>query len=460
MTLAHEYAQQHQERFLNELQDLLRIPSVSAMRQEHTADVKRAAEWIVRYLQQIEMHTVELIEIENHHPLIYADWMGAGEDAPTILIYGHYDVQPAMMEDGWDTPPFEPVLKDGKLYARGTSDDKGQLMAQVYAVESLIQTGSCPVNIKMLFEGEEEVSSGALHEYVPTHQEKLAADVCVISDTAIYTEDQPSIVYALRGIIYFQIDLHGPTADLHSGGFGGAVHNPLQVLSEMLASLHNADGSVNIPGFYDDVLPLSEAERTKLQATNVSEETFRAMTGVPQSWGEPDYTLSERVGARPTLEIHGILGGFVGEGPKTVLPAHAMAKVSCRLVANQNPNHILKLVEDHIRSITPPTVTITLQPLGSVGFPSVMGLDHPSMQAAHQAYTKGWGKEPYYVRSGGSIPIVEDFQQNLNVPVIMLGFGLSTDGIHGPNEHWCVSMFYKGIDTAIHFLQEMATIAQ
>jgi acetylornithine deacetylase/succinyl-diaminopimelate desuccinylase-like protein len=330
------------------------------------------------------------------------------------------------------------------------------MFAQLKAVEALLQTDSCPVNVKFVAEGEEEISSGGLTKFVPASKEKLAADVCVISDTSILTKDQPSIVYSLRGITYMELEVTGPASDLHSGSYGGAVHNPVQAITEILGGLHNPDGSVNIPGFYDDVLALSDDERQKLKDVEMSADQLLTVTGAPQPYGEPDYTITERIGARPTLEIHGIGGGFYGEGAKTVLPSRVIAKISCRLVANQAPDKIFNLVRDHILSLAPPTVKAEVRKVASDGYPALVDINDPALKSAARAYELGWGTAPKYVRGGGSIPIVSDFQRELGIPVILLGFGLNTDGIHGPNEHFHVDMFYKGIDTAIHFLEQVA----
>lgn len=456
MTSPQEYASANRERFLNDLLDWLRIPSVSADRTNHRGDVRRAADWLADDLRKAGLENVELITLDDHHPIVYADWLHAGASAPTVLIYGHYDVQPPDPLNKWETPPFEPTIRDGKIYARGAADDKGQAFAQVKAVESLLATGGAPVNIKLLIEGEEEVSSAGLSKYVASHADKLAADVCVISDSGILAIDQPSIDYSLRGIVYYEVELTGAKSDLHSGAYGGAVHNPQQAMVELLAQLHLPDGRVNIPGFYDDVLPLSQAERDKLKATNPSEDAFRETTGVTQSWGEPEYTISERTGARPTLEIHGIGGGFSGEGAKTVLPGKALAKLSCRLVANQDPHKIYALVEAHLRTLIPPTVTFEMRPVGGVGYPVLVDIDDPALKAAEAAYAQVWGKDPVYVRGGGSIPVVAEFQQHLKLPVILLGFGLETDNLHAPNEHFYIELFYKGTQLAITFLQEVA----
>lgn len=455
MVSPNEYAKQHGEEYRAQLRDLIRIPSISTL-PEKAGDVQRAADWLAKEMRRIGLNA-EVVQTAGH-PIVYGEWMGAGENAKTVLVYGHYDVQPAEREDGWDTDPFEPVEKDGILYARGSSDDKGQMFAHVKAVESYLATeGKLPVNIKLLVEGEEEISSKHLGEFVKNNVERLKADVCVISDTGFMAKDQPAIVYSLRGLTYMELHVYGPSKDLHSGAFGGTVHNPGQALCEIIAQLHNPDGSVNVPGFYDDVLALSDEERAETAKTNWSDEKHLEVTGVPQIWGEAAYNLRERVGARPTLEVNGILCGFTGEGAKTVLPAKAMAKISCRLVANQDPHKIYELVRERIKALTPPTVTSELRLL-HVGEPAITTLDSPAMQAAIAAYEQGWGKRPIFLREGGSIPIVADFMRELNLPVILMGFGLDTDGAHGPNEHFHIDMFHKGIDTAIHFLREVATV--
>lgn len=455
MTSAHDYARDHAARFLGQLKDLIRIPSISTY-PENAADVRRAADWLADDMRRIGLDA-EVVPTAGH-PIVYGEWLGAGPGKPTVLIYGHYDVQPAELDAGWKTDPFEPVEKDGKLYARGSSDDKGQMFAQLKAVESLLQSdGQAPVNIKFLVEGEEEVSSLHLGEFVAANQQRLKADVCVISDTGILSKDQPSIVYSLRGLTYMELHVQGPAQDLHSGGFGGGVHNPAQAICEIIAALHHPDGSIAVPGFYDDVLALSAQEREEMKKTDWADGEWLEITGVPQAWGEPEYSLRERIGARPTLEINGLLSGFTGEGAKTVLPARAMAKMSCRLVANQSAQRIYELVRAYVAQITPPTVRSEVRLLHT-GEPAFVDLSTSAVQAAMAAYEKGWGKPPVFVREGGSIPIVADFQRELDLPVILMGFGLDTDGAHGPNEHFDIEMFHKGIDTAIYFLQEAAKL--
>jgi len=453
LSTPHAYARQHSERSLNQLFDFIRIPSVSTL-PERAADVRRAAEWLAANLSQAGFERVEVVPTSGH-PIVYAEWMGAGPSAPTVLVYGHYDVQPADMADCWDSNPFEPILRDGFIYARGASDDKGQVFAQVKAAEALLATGGAPVNLKFIVEGEEEVSSLHLGDFVRQNAERLKADVCVISDTGMPSIDQPAICYSLRGLAYMELHVWGPAHDLHSGSYGGSVHNPAQALAEIIAALHKPDGSVSVPGFYDDVLPLSPEERAAINQRGMTEEAWRRETGADQPWGEAGYTIEERIGARPTLEINGMVSGFYGDGAKTVLPARALAKISCRLVANQNPQRIYELVRDYIAQLTPPTVRSELRLLHT-GAPAYTDINTPAMRAAVVAYQKQWGASPIFIRGGGSIPIVADFQTQLGLPVVLLGFGLTGDGAHGPNERFSVEMFHRGIATAIQFFQEIS----
>ncbi|MBI5671305.1 MAG: dipeptidase [Chloroflexi bacterium] len=453
MLNAHEYASANADRFLSQLQDLLRIPSISTDPQR-VADVQRAAQWVADDLRRIGMQRVDIMPTAGH-PVVYAEWLGAEANAPTVLVYGHYDVQPAELEAGWTSDPFEPVIRDGRIYARGASDDKGQVFAHVKAAESLLATGSSPVNLKFLIEGEEEIGSPNLSRFIDEHLDLLRADVCVISDSGMARMDQPSIVYALRGLVGMELEVWGPAQDLHSGQYGGTVHNPAQALAEIIAALHNPDGSVAVPGFYDDVLPLADDERAELERTAFVEADWRKATGAPQPWGEAQFKLHERIGARPTLEINGMAGGFYGAGFKTVLPARAIAKISCRLVANQNPRHIYELVRDYVAMITPPTVRSELRLL-QAGEPAFVDRNTPAMQAAITAYEQGWGKPPVFSREGGSIPVVADFNHKLRLPVILMGFGLNDDGAHGPNEHFSIEMFRRGIQTAIYFYEAIA----
>lgn len=457
MTTAHDYAKNNAEKFQQELIELLKIPSVSTD-SEFADKIREAADWLIENFNRIGLSS-ELIEIEGHHPLVYAEWMGAGADAKTVLIYGHYDVQPAVMEDGWDTNPFEPIEKEGLLYARGATDDKGQFLTHVKAVEALLQSDDeLAVNVKFIIEGEEEFGGEAISQYVKESGDKLAADVCVISDSSMQTIEQPVIINALRGGIGLEVTVIGPKQDLHSGMFGGTVHNPAQALAEIITQLHKDDGSVAVPGFYDDVVELTDEEREEIAQVTWDNVDWGEATGAPVPWGEEDYSLLERIGARPTLEITGMASGYYGEGSKSIVPHKAIAKISCRLVANQNPEDIEKKVIKFINKLTPPTVQVETTVLRTGAFPALIKTDTPAIQTAISAYEKGWGATPIFKREGGSIPIVSDFQNVLGLPVVMMGFGLNSDNLHGPNEHFSLEMFHKGIATSIHFLSELGNL--
>ncbi len=447
-----DHARAQGEQYRQQLHDLLRIPSISTD-PDYAGEVLRAAEWIAADLRRIGAANVEIMPTGGH-PVVYGEYRAAGANALTVLVYGHYDVQPASMEDGWDSEPFEPVERDGKIYARGSSDDKGQMFIHLKAFESLLANGGCPVNLKFVLEGEEEIGSANLQRFIQQHADKLTADVCVISDTGMRDIKQPAIIYALRGLTYMQLDVQGPARDLHSGGYGGMVHNPALALAQIIAKLHNADNSIAVPSFYDDVLALSDLEREQLAIQDIPLEKLRAETGVSADWGESAFTRRERISARPTMEINGLLSGWTGAGAKTVLPAKAMAKISCRLVANQDPQKIYELVRDYIASITPPSITAELTLING-GDPAIVDLSGAPMQAAVRAYERGWGVAPIFAREGGSIPVVADFKRILGIDSILMGFGLNTDGAHGPNEHFVIEMFHKGIDTAISFYEEL-----
>ncbi|MFO7168277.1 MAG: dipeptidase, partial [Chloroflexota bacterium] len=388
---------------------------------------------------------------------VYAEGLGAGPDRPTVLVYGHYDVVPAELEDGWNTPPFEPVEKDGKIYARGATDDKGQLFIHVKALESYLESGGAPVNVKFLLEGEEEVSSPNLTPFIKEHLDLLRADVCVISDSSMRAIEEPAITHSLRGMTYVEVEVRGPTDDLHSGFWGGAAHNPALALVEILARLYNSDNTIAVPGFYDDVVPLTTAEREMIAKNPLSEEQFREATGVPATWGDANYSIRERVSARPTLDINGMWSGYTGPGPKTIIPARAGAKLSSRLVGNQDPHKIYQLLKQYIESVTPPTVHVEVR-LVTTGKPALIPFDLPEMQAAARAYERGWGHTPVFTRGGGSIPVVADIADLMRVPVVMMGYGLDSDGLHAPNEHYHIAMFERGIETAIVYLEELARL--
>lgn len=453
---ARQYARTHKNRFQHELFELLRIPSVGGD-PAFTEEVRKTADWLAGHLQALGLESARVMPTGGH-PVVFAEWSGAGPEKPTLLVYGHYDVVPAEMEDGWDSDPFEPVVKDGKIYARGATDDKGQLFIHIKALESYLETsGAAPVNIKILLEGEEEISSPNLPAFIRANLDLLKADACVISDSSMRIVEEPAITHSLRGMCYFEITVEGPREDLHSGFWGGATHNPALALVEIIGKLYNPDNSIAVPGFYDDVVPLTADERAMLARVVLTEEQFKAATGVPASWGVTNYSLRERVSARPTLDVNGIWSGWTGAGPKTIVPAQASAKLSSRLVGNQDPDKIFELIKDYIEKITPPTVKVKVN-LVSTGLPALIPFDLPEMQAASRAYERGWGHTPVFTRGGGSIPIVADIYNLLKIPVVMMGYGLDTDGLHSPNEHYSLAMFDRGIETAIIYMEELANL--
>ena len=453
---ARHYSRSQAERFQHELCDFLRIPSVST-NPAHAADMQRAAEWLVTQMHDLGLQNAQVMPTAGY-PVAYGEWLGDGQDKPTVLVYGHYDVVPAEMADGWHTPPFEPTVKNGKIYARGATDDKGQLFIHIKALESYLKTtGSAPVNVKFFIEGEEEVASPNLVPFIKAHLDLLKSDVCIISDTSMRTIEEPSILHSLRGMTYIEVEVEGPKEDLHSGLWGGAAHNPALALVEMLGKLYNADNTIAVPGFYDDVVSLTDAERAMIAKTDLSEEQYRAVTGVPALWGDKRFTIRERLSARPTLDINGLWSGWSGPGPKTIIPQKAGAKLSSRLVANQDPHKIFDLLKSYLESIAPPTVKLEVRLL-TTGQAALIPFDIPEMQAAARAYERGWGHAPVFTRGGGSIPVVADIAGLLNIPVVMMGYGLDSDGLHSPNEHYSVEMFQRGIETAIVYLEEMARL--
>ncbi|HRQ41348.1 MAG TPA: dipeptidase [Chloroflexota bacterium] len=450
------YSRTHAERFRQELHDLLRIPSISTD-PAHAADMRRAAEWLVAHMQALGLDKAQVMETAGY-PVAYGEWLGAGPDKPTVLVYGHYDVVPADMADGWNTSPFEPVENDGKIYARGATDDKGQLFIHVKALESYLQTaGHAPVNMKFLIEGEEEVSSPNLVPFIKEHLDLLMADVCVISDTSMRSIEEPAILHSLRGMTYLEVEVFGPTDDLHSGLWGGAVHNPALALVEILGKLYNADNTIAVPGFYDDVVPLTAVERDMIAKTNLSEEQYKQSTGVTAVWGDANYTIRERISARPTLDINGLWSGWSGPGPKTIVPAKAGVKLSSRLVGDQDPHKIFDQIKSYIESIAPPTVRVDVR-LITTGKAALFSFDIPEMQAAARAYEKGWGATPLFTRGGGSIPVVAEIADLMDIPVVLMGYGLDDDGLHSPNERFSIEMFHRGIETAIVYMEELAAL--
>jgi acetylornithine deacetylase/succinyl-diaminopimelate desuccinylase-like protein len=436
--------------------EFLRIPSVSGL-PEHAPDCRRAAEWLAERLAAAGLEHVEVAETGGH-PVVYADWLHA-PGAPTVLVYGHYDVQPPDPLEEWERAPFEPLVKGRRILARGAADDKGQVHLHLAAAEAILRTrGRFPVNVRYVFEGEEEVSSVNLDAWLEANRERLAADVACISDTSFFEGNLPAITIALRGLMYAQIDVHGPTIDLHSGVHGGAVANPANALAEILAALRGPDGRVRIPGFYDDVVPLTEADRAALAELPFDEEAYRASLGVPALVGEAGYTTLERRGARPTLDVNGIWGGFTGEGPKTIIPASAHAKVSCRLVANQDPDRIYERFAAFVAEIAPPGVRVEVRYLGG-GRPTLTPIDHPATQAAARALEATFGRRPLYIREGGSVPVAASFATLLDLPVVLLGFAPPDGNFHAPNEWMDLDNYEGGIRTVVRFFDELAGTA-
>jgi acetylornithine deacetylase/succinyl-diaminopimelate desuccinylase-like protein len=454
-----DYAKQHADRFVTDLVDLLKIPSIST-RPEHHPDVERAALWLRDHMHRIGLEPT-IFRAEGRLPLVYGEWFGAGPDAPTVLIYCHYDVQPAVLEDGWLSEPFAPTFRDGRIYARGAVDSKCHVIIQLAAVEALLAADAPAVNIKLLFEGEEESGSGHIFRFVREHAELLKCDVCVVSDGSMPDENQPILDYGLRGLSP-SLELHvtGPKRDLHSGHFGGSTHNPIHALVHMLSQLHDEAGRVAVPGFYDDVTPLSAEERAVLAPIGPwIEAEWREVAGAPQPWGDPDYQLHERVMVRPTLEFNGIYGGYTGIGVKTVLPSTASAKITCRLVAHQDPTRVYELLKAHIARITPPTVTSELRVLEAGAPAVVIDRNTPAMRAVHAAYREGWGVEPIFSRMGGSVPVVAVFQETLNPQFVLMPFGYKGGGAHSTNEYAVIDMLHKGIATMLHFFRGLPTTA-
>ncbi len=448
-----DFIHTNRDRYVDELKHYLAIPSISALPQ-HAGDVQRCAEWTADQMRRIGLEHVSLVETAGH-PVAYGDWLHA-PGAPTMLLYGHYDVQPVDPLNLWESPPFEATIRDGEIYARGAADDKGQVFMHFKAIEAhMKQQGRLPVNVKVIIEGEEEVGSVNLDRFVEARREQLAADVVVISDSAMFARGVPSICYSLRGLVYCQIDLRGTSSDLHSGIFGGAVANPNMVLAQMLAQLKDRAGRVKIPGFYDAVRPLEDAERHAWKELPFNERRYRKQIGAPKLFGESGYSTLERVWARPTLEVNGLLGGFTGEGAKTVIPAVAMAKVSMRLVPDQDPDVIAKLFEDHVRKIAPKTVEVTVTRMHG-GHPWITSYDNPYIQAASRAIEQGFGKPPVFCREGGSIPVVFTFQKVLGLPSVLFGVGLPDENAHAPNERLDLGNFHNGIIASAILYDELA----
>jgi acetylornithine deacetylase/succinyl-diaminopimelate desuccinylase-like protein len=447
--LAH--SRSHQQHYLDTLFDFLRIPSISTL-PESAPDMQRAARWLADAMTRVGLEDVAVMDTAGY-PVVYGQWLGAGPQAPTLLFYGHYDVQPVDPVGEWLSPPFEPTVRNNQLFCRGASDDKGQVFLFLAAVDSYLRTeGRLPVNLKLIVEGEEEISSPSLAAWVEQHRAMLDCDAVLICDSGILAEDMPLLNHGTRGMAYMEVELQGPATDLHSGGFGGVVDNPFNVLVRILAQLQDGETRrVLIPGFYDKVAPPDDLEQRLLAQVPVSDQVVQALTGAPVVAGEAGYTAAERLTVRPTLDIHGMPGGFTGEGKKTVIPAKAAAKVSMRLVPDQDPAEIAGLFERYVKSLAPATVKVTVRTLGLARW-SLVDLNAPAIQAAAQAYQAGFDAAPLFMRGGGTLPIVADFQDILGVPVVMMGFGLPDDNAHAPNEKLSLTLFRRGIETVIHYL--------
>ena len=445
----------HRDRYVDELKAYLAIPSISAL-PDHAADVRRCAEWTADELRRIGLQNVQLMETPGN-PVVYGDWLGA-EGAPTMLFYGHYDVQPVDPLDKWVSPPFEATVRDGEIYARGAADDKGQIFMHFMAIEAHLKQGGClPCNIKVFIEGEEEVGSANLDDFIRAHKDLLKADVVVISDSPMFDRGIPSICYGLRGLADFQIDVSGTSSDLHSGSFGGAVANPAFVLAQILAQMKDRGGRIKIPGFYDDVVELKPEEREQFAKLPFNEKKYRKDLGAPKLFGESGYTTLERVWARPTFEVNGLLAGFTGEGAKTVIPATAMAKVSMRLVPNQDPDKVADLFEAYLKKVSPKTVDVKLTRMHG-GKPWMTGFDNQYVQAAARAIERGFGKMPVFNREGGSIPVVSTFEQELGVPSVLFGIGLPDENAHAPNEKLDLGNFHGGVIASAYLYEELGNL--
>ncbi|MGH2568752.1 MAG: dipeptidase [Bacteroidota bacterium] len=446
------FLEKNKDRYLSELTEFLAIPSVSSQ-SDHNNDTRRCAQWVADQMRTVGMQNVKIFETPGH-PIVCSEWMGAPEK-PTILFYGHYDVQPVDPLNLWTSPPFQATIRGENLYARGSADDKGQVFIHFKAIEAYMKNhGNLPVNIKMIIEGEEEVGSANLDNFVKEHKELLKADLVLISDSSMFRKGVPSVCYGLRGLAYMEVEVTGPNRDLHSGTFGGSVHNPIQALSELIASLHDKQGRVTISGFYKDVRTLTKEERASYKKLPWNDKAYAKDLGVKELYGEKGYSSLERVWARPTLECNGIWGGYTGEGAKTVLPSKAFAKISMRLVPDQASAKIARLFEKHLKRIAPKTIQINIRALHG-GEAAITPIDSPGVKAAVAALEKGFGKKPLYQREGGSIPIVVQFKEILGLDTVLLGFGLPDENAHAPDEHINLDNFFGGMRTSVHFYNEL-----
>ncbi|MBL1212047.1 MAG: dipeptidase [Ignavibacteriae bacterium] len=449
------YIKSNNNNYIEELKEYLRIPSVSTL-SEHKPDMQKCAKFVAGKLRDAGLSKVKIIKTEKH-PLVYGEWMGA-PGKPTVLIYGHYDVQPVDPIELWTNPPFEPTIVGEEIYARGANDNKGQNLVHIKSVEAFFKTGKKPpVNVKFLIEGEEEVGSESLEKFLKTEKKLLACDAVLISDTSLYKKGVPTINYGLRGLCYMEVEVTGPNRDLHSGSFGGSVANPINELAKIIAKFHDKNGKITIPNFYADVKKLTKKEKENIKNLKFSDKAFAKELKVKELQGEKNYSTLERLWVRPTLDCNGIIGGFTGEGAKTVLPSKASAKISMRLVPDQDPKKIAKEFEKYVKSITPKSVAIKVTAMHG-GLPVVIPLESKAMQAAAKATSKAFGKKTVFTREGGSIPIVVEFVKQLNAPAILMGLGLDTDDIHSPNEHFNLKSFELGILSSAYFLDEFSKI--
>lgn len=442
------YARDHQAEFLNSLKEVVSFASISTS-DEHKPEIEKTADWIAKRLEALGMAHVAVMPTTGH-PVVYGEWLGA-PGKPTMLIYGHYDVQPVDPLELWHTKPFAPTVRDENLYARGASDMKGQVMASLNAVEAVTQTGKLPINIKFLIEGEEEIGSPSLTAWIQDNKDLLKSDFCLNPDAGMLGKEFPTITYGLRGLAFFELTIHGPDHDLHSGVFGGVVHNPAKALAELLAGMHDENNHITLPGFYNSVRSLEAEERTNLAQLPITDDFIKQQTGVAEIWGEAGFTAVERVGARPTLEINGMLSGFTGAGQKTVLPAWAMAKISCRLVPDQNPDEVYEQMKQYLQEKAPKTIRWELKKYS--GAPaSISDIHQPGVKALSQAIETVWGKPPLFKREGGSVPVVGMMQTILGIESVLTGFGLPDDNLHAPNEKMHIPTWYRGIETLIRLL--------
>jgi acetylornithine deacetylase/succinyl-diaminopimelate desuccinylase-like protein len=451
-----DYARSNRDRFTQELIEVLRIPSISTSA-EHASHVLQCAQWLKDHLLTIGLQRAKVLPTELH-PVVYGEYL-SGSSLPTILIYGHYDVQPPDPFEQWTSSPFEPEIRTGKLYARGATDMKGQLMVALKAVESLLKMSDLLLNIKFILEGEEEIGSPSMDTFLKQNKRLLDADIVLNLDAGMASRGVPSITYGLRGLAYFEIHVRGPQSDLHSGLFGGVVHNPAQALCELIAGMHDANGRITLPGFYDQVQPLSKDERELLSQSPTDEQHYLTQTGVQKLWGEPDFTPLERIGARPTLEVNGLRSGFIGDGAKTVIPSEAMAKISMRLVPDQSPDEVHQQLRTYMASSAPDTIEWKVILLNS-GAPSITNLETPISKAFERALETNWGRHVVYKREGGSIPIVEKMQQILGLDSILSGFALPEDQMHAPNENLDLDTWAHGIETVIQFFYNLAILKE